>query len=77
MQIGMKCHCGKSYEAKSADLKRGWGLSCGKRCAAVRRKYKKPAATQLIFNIKKVNKTPSSDRVDKRIILNISNDLYS
>lgn len=40
----MLCHCGNEYKAKTADLKRGWGLSCSKSCAAIRRKYnKKPA----------------------------------
>ena len=40
----MKCYCGRVYTAKTADLKRGWGLSCCKRCAAIRRKYGSPAA---------------------------------
>lgn len=35
----MKCHCGNVYTAKTADLKRGWGFSCSKRCAAIRRDY--------------------------------------
>lgn len=40
----MKCHCGCVYKARVADLKRGWGTSCSKRCAAIRRDYgKKPA----------------------------------
>ena len=40
----MKCHCGCVYKARVADLKRGWGISCSKRCAAIRRDYgKKPA----------------------------------
>jgi len=29
--------CDKQYQAKQADLKRGWGLCCSKRCAAVKR----------------------------------------
>lgn len=33
----MVCHCGKHYEAREADLKRGWGLSCSKSCAAHRK----------------------------------------
>lgn len=40
----MVCHCGKHYQARVADLKRGWGLSCGKSCAAVRREFGRPAA---------------------------------
>lgn len=42
----MRCHCGKKYNARSADLRRGWGYSCSKHCAAVRRKYGKPRATR-------------------------------
>lgn len=26
-------HCGNQYQARAADVKRGWGLSCSKRCA--------------------------------------------
>ena len=40
--ITMRCHCNGEYEARPADLKRGWGLSCSKHCAAIRRKYHKP-----------------------------------
>jgi hypothetical protein len=42
--VEMICHCGFEYKARSADIKRGWGLSCGKRCAAIRREYGRPAA---------------------------------
>lgn len=27
-------NCGAAYQAKKADLKRGWGLCCSKACAA-------------------------------------------
>ena len=40
----MVCHCGTEYEARTADINRGWGLSCSKRCASIRREYRKPAA---------------------------------
>lgn len=43
----MQCHCGNKYLAKKADLKRGWGLSCSKQCAARRREFNKPAATEV------------------------------
>lgn len=43
----MVCHCGKPYEAREADLKRGWALSCSKHCAAVRKTYGKPAAKKV------------------------------
>jgi bisphosphoglycerate-dependent phosphoglycerate mutase len=32
-------NCRIEYEAREADLKRGWGKSCSKRCAAIVRKY--------------------------------------
>jgi len=34
--------CKKEYEAKEADVKRGWGLCCSKSCAATVREMKKP-----------------------------------
>jgi hypothetical protein len=44
----MKCHCGGLYEARKADLARGWALSCSKSCAAIRRDYRKPKATKFV-----------------------------
>lgn len=35
-------NCGKIYDARSADIKRGWGLTCGKKCAAEKREKSKP-----------------------------------
>jgi hypothetical protein len=62
--IAMECHCGNQYFAKAADLKRGWGLSCSKHCAAVRRDFGKPAAKRLDGQkIVKTKNKPSSDRV--------------
>lgn len=46
----MKCHCGTIYEARQVDLKRGWAKSCSKSCAAIRREYGKPAATEAATN---------------------------
>lgn len=43
-QVDMVCHCGTRYPARTADLKRGWGLSCSKACAAIRRDFGRPAA---------------------------------
>lgn len=31
------CHCGKKFLARVADIKRGWGKSCSKSCAAIAR----------------------------------------
>ena len=38
--IRMKCKCGMVYEARKADIDRGWGRSCSKSCAAVKRNRK-------------------------------------
>lgn len=29
--------CGEKYNAKASDIKRGWGLTCSKSCAAKKR----------------------------------------
>lgn len=34
------CHCGKTYEARKADVDRGWARSCSKSCAAIKREKK-------------------------------------
>ena len=31
------CACGTKFFAKTADVKRGWGKSCSKSCAAIKR----------------------------------------
>lgn len=43
-KVEMICHCSQEYEARQADLKRGQGLSCCKRCAAIRREFGRPPA---------------------------------
>lgn len=61
--VEMQCHCGEIYTARSADLKRGWGYSCGKSCAAKRRDFGLKKAKRLDgLKTKQVNKTPSSYR---------------
>jgi hypothetical protein len=35
-------NCGEIYNAKPADIKRGWGLTCSKKCAAEKREKSKP-----------------------------------
>ena len=47
LKAKMVCHCGKHYEAREADLKRGWGLSCSKSCAASRKSFRLPAAKRI------------------------------
>lgn len=44
LTVTMICHCNQEYQAREADIKRGWGLSCSKRCAAIRREFGRPAA---------------------------------
>lgn len=44
--VVMICHCKQEYKAREADLKRGYGYSCGKRCAAIRREFGRPKATR-------------------------------
>lgn len=41
-KLYLVCHCGKNYHARVADLKRGWGKSCCKRCAAIKRDFGRP-----------------------------------
>jgi len=43
----MQCHCGSIYFARVADLDRGWGFSCSKRCAAIRREFGRPKAKKI------------------------------
>ncbi len=35
-------YCGKEYHADNRNLKRGWGLTCSKSCAAKKREMSKP-----------------------------------
>lgn len=46
--VAMICHCKTEYDAREADLKRGYGYSCGKRCAAIRREFGRPKATRKV-----------------------------
>ena len=47
-KVLMKCHCGSEYTARKADINRGWGLSCSKSCAAVRRDFGRPAGKPVV-----------------------------
>lgn len=58
MKIEMICWCGSHYFARESDVKRGWGLSCSKSHAAIRRDYGKPRATRVDgIVVKKVSKS--------------------
>jgi len=37
--VALTCHCGSEYNARIADLKRGWAKSCSKSCAAIKRDF--------------------------------------
>ena len=65
----LKCFCGNHYEAREADIKRGWAKSCSKSCAAIKRKYGRQNAVCAITGDKiawgKKYKRPN-DPIDKR-----------
>lgn len=44
----MVCFCGKKYEPRVSDLKRGWGLTCSKQCAAIRREFGRPMPVEYL-----------------------------
>ncbi|MER2492347.1 hypothetical protein [Catenovulum sediminis] len=44
-KVELRCFCGQVYMAREADIKRGWGKTCSKSCAAIKRESKKPNAT--------------------------------
>lgn len=37
--VEMICRCGERYTTRQADIDRGWGKSCSKSCAALRRDF--------------------------------------
>ena len=40
-KIARKCKsCGAEFEARAADVKRGWGLYCSKSCKAIKQEGK-------------------------------------
>lgn len=41
-------HCNKEYTADNRNLKRGWGLTCSKSCAAKKREMAKPGYDPVI-----------------------------
>lgn len=43
-QVELVCSCGQKYTARVADIKRGLGKACSKRCASIRREYGRPEA---------------------------------
>lgn len=57
-KISMICHCGKQYDVRVSDVKRGYGKSCCKRCAAIKRDYgrKDPRCAETGLTYQKVRK---------------------
>lgn len=47
-KVEMVCHCSAEYSARKADLDRGYGFSCSKRCASIRREFGRPKAKRKI-----------------------------
>ncbi len=44
-KVEMICACGEHYLAKKADIRRGWGTSCSKTCAAKKKRFDLADAT--------------------------------
>lgn len=44
LTVTLVCFCGATYTPRVADIERGWGKSCSKRCAAIKRKCGHPNA---------------------------------
>lgn len=61
--IQQTCRCGKVYSARAADIKRGWGKSCSKECAARKRTSREASGN---FRIAEASAKYSS-RIDQRI----------
>ena len=60
-KVELICHCGERYFAREADLKRGWGKSCSKSCAATKRDFGRPNPKR-VDGLKLPNKTKKKPR---------------
>lgn len=74
----MVCHCGKEYNAREADLKRGWGYSCSKTCAANRRDFGAPKARRAdgLEEVEQVKKSPCTRRPNDNRYINIRDNKH-
>lgn len=45
--VKLRCYCGSVYTKRIADIKRGWGKSCSKSCAAKKKTHGNPSATYM------------------------------
>jgi hypothetical protein len=48
--------CSVKFEAREADIKRGWGKFCSKRCAAISKNKNKKSTKKLSLNDKVIKK---------------------
>lgn len=67
----LQCWCGTKYEARETDIKRGWGFSCCKSHAAIKRDYGRSNPINLatgkhINNVSK-KKRPKRVATDTRV----------
>lgn len=56
--VNQQCWCGKKFEARAADVKRGWGRACCKKHAARARELKARCAASTTFVRNGVRKEP-------------------
>lgn len=64
--------CGKEYIADNRNLKRGWGLTCSKSCAAHKREQSKvnyKVETVMMNNIKRESMKKEFNKFSKNISL--------
>ena len=62
--VNRTCKCGKEFIARLADVKRGWGNSCSKRCAALFRTKTNTINTTKQIKIKKSIRQRAQDILD-------------
>lgn len=62
--VTRKCRCGATFQARPADVKRGWAKSCSKSCAANKRESRTGA-----FAAHVANGGRSGDRPDGRFMM--------
>jgi hypothetical protein len=75
--LKLECWCGRKYEAREADIKRGWGFSCCKSHAAIKRDYGRSNPIDLSTgkHINSVSKKKQPKRItpDTRVYAKTSN----
>lgn len=72
--VTRKCNnynCQITYEAREADLNRGWGKSCSKRCAAIVRRY---GSRKMAAASKKYRFRPNDNRTYEHSYISCDDD---